>query len=66
MAQKIGISYEETSAKTYEGTEKAFNTLIEKILKRKKKDMNGGISNNIKLTQPTAQKKKQKKNDCCS
>ncbi len=37
IAQKIGIPYCETTAKSYESTEAAFTELINRILKRKKK-----------------------------
>lgn len=65
VANKIGIGYEETSAKTYDATAKAFNQLIDKILKRKKKEIVGGISNNIVLTNPNGIKKDKKSSDCC-
>ena len=66
LAGKIGIDYEQTSAKTLEGTEKAFNKLIQKILKKKKKQFGGGIPKHIKLAQPTTRKANDKKSsDCC-
>lgn len=58
VAQKIGITYCETSAKNYESTQKAFNELIDRILKRKKKSVSGGVGNNIKLEQPSSSKSK--------
>jgi len=37
LAQDIGIVYFETSAKSFEGTKVAFDQLVAKILKKKKK-----------------------------
>jgi GTPase SAR1 family protein len=37
VSMKIGISYCETSAKSYESTKEAFNRLVDRILKHKKK-----------------------------
>lgn len=51
IAQKIGISYCETSAKNYDSTQIAFNELINRILKRKKKGAVGEKTKNLKLTQ---------------
>ena len=64
VAEKLGILYCETSAKTFESTKVAFDSLIQKILKRKKKDVN--ISHAIKISNQNATKKKKKNDDCCS
>ena len=39
VAQKMGLDYCETSATEFDLTSKAFDGLIRKILKRKKKDI---------------------------
>ncbi len=50
MAQKIGISYCETSAKHYENTFPAFNNLIEKIIHSKRKEFGFNEQKPIKLS----------------
>lgn len=66
MANKIGIPYCETSAKSYESTEQSFNTLISSILKRKKKEIPGGLAGaSIVLKRPSVDKKDKKKDNCC-
>lgn len=48
VADKIGISYCETSAKQYEKTVPAFDDLINRILKNKRREFGG--DDNIKLS----------------
>ena len=67
-AKSIGIDYLETSAKNHDSTEIAFNKLIERILKQKKKCGGKTTTDNIKLTNvelTSADKKKQKGSECC-
>ena len=62
VAEKMGIDYYETSATDFESTSKAFDSLIRKILKHKKKEID--IEKSFRLSKPS--KKKEKKNsDCC-
>lgn len=55
VADKIGISYCETSAKHYEKTVPAFDDLINRILKNKRKEFGG--DDTIKLSSQKAEKK---------
>jgi GTPase SAR1 family protein len=48
IAQKMGLEYCETSATDFELTSSAFDRLIRKILKKKKKD----ISDSVELSKP--------------
>ena len=49
MAEKMGIEYCETTATDFEATSKAFDGLVRRILKHKKKD----IEMSFKLSKPT-------------
>lgn len=60
MAKKMGQEYCETSATDFELTSSAFDRLIRKILKKKKRD----ISDSVELS-PPVQKSSKKRFDCC-
>ena len=62
IAEDIGIIYVETSAKTFDDTRVAFDQLVGKILKRKKKLES--TAEGFKLQQKEVSKKK-KDEGCC-
>ena len=63
VAEDIGISYVETSAKTYSDTRVAFEQLIDKILKRTKKgEAVGSREGKVEIGKEAPGKKK---DDCC-
>ena len=57
----MGVPYCETSATNFDTTSQAFDGVIRKILKHKKKE----ISSNIKISKPTKNKIEKKGSDCC-